>query len=67
MNSAINARTYVFDTFPSTEMDILPGEVPPIDEWSYYCYNECLGHSFRYFAEDMHELLHQRDSAIKDF
>lgn len=67
MGNAINARTRLFGTFALTETGILPGEVPPAEDWGYYRYNNCLGHSFRHFAGDMYELVHTRDKAIEPF
>ena len=65
--NAINARTRLFGTFASTETGILPGEMPPGEDWGYYRYNKRLGHSFRHFAGDMYELVHTRDESIEMF
>lgn len=67
MGNAINARTHLFGTYASTETGILPGEMPPAEDWGYYRYKKRLGHSFRYFANDMYELVHTRDKAIEIF
>ena len=67
MGNAINARTRLFGTYASTETGILPGEMPPTEDWGYYRYNKRLGHSFRHFAGNMYELVHMRDKAIEPF
>ena len=67
IGNAINARTRLFGIFASTETGILPGEMPPPEDWGYYRYNKRLGHSFRHFAGDMYELVHTRDKAIEMF
>ena len=67
MGNAINSRTRLFGTYASTETGILPGEMPPVQDWGYYRYNKRLGHSFRHFADDMYELVHTRDQAIEPF
>ncbi|KAF6237373.1 hypothetical protein HO173_004263 [Letharia columbiana] len=67
MGNASNARTRLFGTFASTETGILPGEMPPAEDWGYYRYNKRLGRSFRHFAGDMYELVHTRDEAIEPF
>lgn len=67
VGNAITARTRLFGTYASTETGILPGEMPPTEDWGYYRYNKRLGHSFQHFAGDMYELIHTRDEAIEPF
>lgn len=67
IGKAINERTHLFGIYASTETGILPGEMPPKDEWSYYRYNKRLGHSFRHFAGDMYELIHTRNKDLEPF
>lgn len=67
LGDAINARTRLFGTFASTETGILPGQMPPAEDWGYYRYSKLLGHSFRLFAGDMYELVHTRDKTLEPF
>ena len=67
MGNAIRTRTRLFGTYASTETGILPGEIPPVEDWQYYRYNRRLGHSFRHFSGDMYELVHTRNKDIESF
>ncbi|KAL9616240.1 MAG: hypothetical protein Q9160_008866 [Pyrenula sp. 1 TL-2023] len=67
IGDAINTRTQLFSVYAATETGILPGEILPQNEWGSYRYNQRLGHSFRHFADDMYELVHQRHPANEDF
>ena len=67
VGDAIQQRTRLFSTFALTETGILPGEMPPTDDWNYYHYSERLGHCFEHFAGDMYELVHRRDADREDF
>ena len=67
VGNAINAHTRLFGVYASTETGILPGEMPPAEDWGYYRYNKRLGYSFRHFAGDMYELVHTRDKALEMF
>ncbi|KAL9078027.1 MAG: hypothetical protein Q9157_003058 [Trypethelium eluteriae] len=67
VGDAIAKHTRLFGTYASTETGILPGNLPPQEDWNYYHYNKRLGHSFRHFAGDMYELIHTRDKALEPF
>ena len=64
---AIKTRTRLFGIYASTETGILPGEMPPVDNWGYYRYNKRLGHAYRHFHGDMYELIHTRDDSLQPF
>lgn len=67
VGDAISRHTRLFGSMASTESGILPGEMPPPEIWSYYRYNERLGHTFRHFADDMYELVYTRDKPKTPF
>ncbi|KAI9676690.1 MAG: hypothetical protein M1822_008253 [Bathelium mastoideum] len=67
VGDTIAKHTRLFGTFASTETGILPGAVPPQEDWNYYHYSERLGYTFRYFAEDMYELVFTRNPALEPF
>ena len=67
VGDAIAKQTRLFATFASTETGIMPGDLPPQEDWTYYHYNKRLGHSFRHFADDMYELIHTRDKDNEPF
>ena len=67
VGDAISRHTRLFGSMASTETGILPSDLPPPDMWNYFRYNECLGHSFRYYADDMYELVHKRDKTKELF
>ena len=64
---AIKTRTRLFGTYASTETGILPGEMPPVDDWGYYRYNKRLGHAYRHFHGDLYELILNRDESLQSF
>jgi hypothetical protein len=57
----ISKYTHVFGSMASTETGILPQELPPPDLWGYYRYNKRLGHKFRHFADDLYEIVLEKD------
>ena len=67
VGKAIRARTHLFGTYASTETGILPGEMPPAEDYGYYRYSKRLGHSFRPFARNMYELVHTRDPSLEEY
>ena len=40
-----------------TEIGIIPAELLSPDMWNYYRYNELLGYTFRYYEDDLYELV----------
>jgi acyl-coenzyme A synthetase/AMP-(fatty) acid ligase len=64
---AISKYTSLFGMMGSTETGLLPTEIPPPDLWSYYRFNENLGHKFRHYSDDMYELMVRREKAKENF
>ena len=67
IGNIISKYTRLFGTFASSETGILPGSMPPQEDWNYYQYNKRLGHSFRHFANDMYELIFTRDHTLEPY
>lgn len=63
VGDAISKHTRIFGSMASTETGILPSEIPPPQLWDYYRFNSALGHKFRHYADDMYELVIEKQES----